>query len=110
MSNHAAAVEHIFHVGWVLWHCVHCFNCKAVQRDREVGMFGVLAKERETSSAFIFASRGNRDDLVHVVSSLLSPAVKAATGESLRSRPLSSSMNRSVFLHRPVSLGRASSP
>lgn len=59
----------------------------------------VLAEEKEAASAFIFASREKRDDLVHVMSSPLNTAVKAATGESLRSRPSSSSMNRSVFLH-----------
>lgn len=41
---------------------------------------------------------GSRDDLVHVMSSSLSTAVKVVTGESFRSRPLSSSVNRSVFL------------
>ena len=45
----------------------------------------MLLKEREASSAFIFASKGNRDDLVHVMSSLLSTAVKAVTGDSFRS-------------------------
>ncbi len=52
---------------------------------RNVGCGRVLPKEREASSAFIFASRGNRDDLVLVMSSLLSTAVKAVTGESFRS-------------------------
>lgn len=41
---------------------------------------------------------GSRDDLVRVMSSSLSTAVKVVTGESFRSRPLSSSLNRSVFL------------
>lgn len=58
----------------------------------------MLAGEKEAASAFIFASRGKRDDLVRVMSSPLNAAVKAVTGESLRSRPSSLSMNRSVFL------------
>lgn len=67
----------------------------------------MCAKLSEASSAL---PRGETEDLVLVFSSVLSPAVKAATGESYRSRPLSSSLNRSVFVHRPVCLGRASSP
>ncbi len=85
-------------------HCVHCFNCRSVQKGqggRNVGCDWVLPKERQASSAFFFTSRGNQDDLVHVMSPLLSTAVKAVTGESFRTRPHSCSMTRSVFLHCP---------
>lgn len=105
MSHRAAAIEHIFHWGLGPWQCVQCCNCRAVQKrpgNRNVWCDRVLAKEIETSSTFIFVSKRNREGLVLVKSSLLSPAVQAATGESFRSRPLSSSMNRSVCLHCPA--------
>lgn len=89
-------------------HCAHCFNCRSVQKGqgcRNVGCSWVLPKERQASSAFFFGSRGNRDDLVHVMSPLLCTAVKAVTGESFRSRPRSCSMTGSVLLHWPISLG-----
>lgn len=71
---------------------------------------GCYQKKARHQALLSLPQGGNRDDLVLVMSSLLSTAVKAVRGESFRSWPLSCSMNRSVFLHRPVSLGRASYP
>ena len=71
----------------------------------------MLAKEKEAASAFIFASGGNRDDLARVMSSPLSTAVNAATGESCRSRPLSPPQWIGLcFCTVPSVLRRASAP
>lgn len=46
--------------------------------------------------------QGEKDDLVHVMSSLLSTAVKAAAAKSCRSRPLSRPVNRFTFLNHVI--------
>lgn len=91
-----------FHWTWFLGFFVNCINNKiGTERwgSRNVGYNSVLAKEREASSAFIFASGGNRDDLDHLLCHLCS--AQLLNGESPMSRPLPASMNRSVSLHCP---------
>lgn len=108
------AVELFSIVHWRLVLCAACFPLfflfflnLTLQRDGEVGSVRwdwVLPEERKTS-AFIFVSEGNRHNLVHVLSFLLSTAVQAVGSESPRSRPLSCSVSRSAS--HPV---RPSSP